>query len=104
MISRERLSYAPTGLGRRFILPQGLRLGLHSFAPSGAYHLIEYAADPRGGVYFVTGQGGDGSGPDTTSYGFVYQPNSQGSPFGRKYYNPVHLFGDWYMFEASDDF
>jgi hypothetical protein len=70
----------------------------------GPYHLIEYAADARGGVFFLTGRGGDGIGPDMTSYGFVYQPNSQGSPFGRKYYNPVHLFGDWYMFEASDEF
>lgn len=70
----------------------------------GIYQVDEYAADPRGGVYFRTGWTGDGIGPDRLSFGFAYRPNTEGSPFGSKYYAPRRLFGQWYWFKASDDF
>jgi hypothetical protein len=69
----------------------------------GIYYVDEYAADPRGGVYFRTGTTGDGIGPDVLSYGFAYRPNRQGTPFGAARYSIYRLHGDWYWFRASDD-
>lgn len=69
----------------------------------GPYVIEDYAEDERGGVYFRTHIGPDGIGPDTMSYGFVYQPNSKGSPFGNAGYRFRKLFGDWYAFAVSDD-
>jgi hypothetical protein len=70
----------------------------------GIYHVDQYAADPRGGVYFRTGSAADGLGPDTMSYGFAYRPNGEGTPFGRAAYLVRPLGGEWYWFQASDDF
>ena len=69
----------------------------------GLYHVDEYAKDSRGGVFFRVGTGPDGLGPDLMSYGFVYQPNREGTPFGAAHYELSHLTGDWYLFQASDD-
>jgi hypothetical protein len=70
----------------------------------GLYHVDRYGADARGGVFFRTGTGGDGLiGPDQMSYGFAFRPNSEGTPFGNAGYVSLHLFGDWYVFSASDD-
>jgi hypothetical protein len=69
----------------------------------GIYWVDKYVADPRGGVYFRTGTGVDGFGPDVMSYGFAYRPNADGSPFGGARYGRWRLFGDWYWFRASDD-
>lgn len=69
----------------------------------GWYEVNHYAVDPRGGHYFRVHQGGDGLGPDIMSYGFVYRPNSEGTPFGAAEYRGYHLDGDWYWFHASDD-
>jgi hypothetical protein len=70
----------------------------------GIYHVDEYAADPRGGVYFRTGTGPDGISPDTMSYGFDYRPNLQGTPFGAARYSVRRLGRDgWYWFQASND-
>jgi hypothetical protein len=70
----------------------------------GLYEVDEYAIDSRGGVYFRVFWGGDGLSPDTISYGFVHQPNSEGSPFGAAKYQVFYLYGDWYWFRVSDDF
>ena len=70
----------------------------------GPYWVDRYAAHPRGGVYFRTATGPDGIGPDTTSYGFAFRPNDIGTPFGWAHYQVVHLFSDWYVFSASDDY
>ncbi|MBD2206977.1 hypothetical protein H6G33_31385 [Calothrix sp. FACHB-1219] len=70
----------------------------------GLYEVDEYAMDSRGGVYFRVFWGGDGLSPDTISYGFVHQPNSEGSPFGAAKYQVFYLYGDWYWFRVSDDF
>lgn len=70
----------------------------------GLYEVDEYAIDSRGGVYFRVFSGGDGLSPDTISYGFVHQPNSEGSPFGAADYQVFYLDGDWYWFRVSDDF
>ncbi|MBD2451928.1 hypothetical protein H6G76_33375 [Nostoc sp. FACHB-152] len=70
----------------------------------GLYEVDEYAMDSRGGVYFRVFWGGDGLSPDTMSYGFVHQPNSEGSPFGAAKYQVFYLYGDWYWFRVSDDF
>ena len=69
----------------------------------GIYTVDEYAADPRGGVYFRVHRGYDGLGPDVRSYGFVYQPNPSGTPFGAGGYRLFRLGGNWYWFRASDD-
>jgi hypothetical protein len=69
----------------------------------GVYRVDEYAADPRGGVYFRVHSGGDGIGPDLMSYGFAYRPNKSGTPFGAAHYRLFTLGGDWYCFRASDD-
>jgi len=68
----------------------------------GIYRVDQIRHDIRGGVYFRTGIGADGI--DQMSCGFVHQPNPEGSPFGRKYYIYRPLAGDWYWFEASDDY
>ncbi|WP_414756661.1 hypothetical protein [Anabaena sp. CCY 9910] len=70
----------------------------------GLYEVDEYAMDSRGGVYFRVFWDGDGLSPDTISYGFVHQPNSEGSPFGTANYQVFYLYGDWYWFRVSDDF
>ncbi|MEB3151070.1 MAG: hypothetical protein VKL60_18880 [Sphaerospermopsis sp.] len=70
----------------------------------GLYEVDEYAMDSRGGLYFRVFWGGDGLSPDTISYGFVHQPNSEGSPFGAAKYQVFYLYGDWYWFRVSDDF
>ncbi|MBL8822583.1 MAG: hypothetical protein JNJ77_08355 [Planctomycetia bacterium] len=69
----------------------------------GIYHVDEYAADARGGVYFRVHWGPDGIGPDTMSYGFVYKPNQKGTPFGAARYGLYGLGNDWYWFHASND-
>jgi hypothetical protein len=69
----------------------------------GPYHVDRYGADKRGGVYFRTATGPDGIGPDRMSYGFAFRPNGEGTPFGNAHYRRRHLFGDWYVFAASDD-
>ena len=69
----------------------------------GPYRVDRYAADKRGGVFFRTATGPDGIGPDQMSYGFAFRPNGQGTPFGNAHYRHRHLFGDWYVFAASDD-
>jgi hypothetical protein len=69
----------------------------------GIYHVDEYAADPRGGVYFRTGSGPDGIGPDMMSYGFVYRPNPQGTPFGATRLEIRRITQDWCWFQTSDD-
>lgn len=69
----------------------------------GVYRVDEYAADPRGGVYFRVYTGADGIGPDQMSYGFVHQPNAEGTPFGASRYRVFRLGNDWFWFRASDD-
>lgn len=69
----------------------------------GVYKVDEYAADPRGGVYFRVYSGGDGIGPDRMSYGFAYKPNQKGTPFGAARYRLFRLGNEWYWFRASDD-
>jgi len=68
----------------------------------GIYHVDEYAADPRGGVYFRTGSAPDLLAPDTMFYGFAFQPNGQGTPFGARRYLVRPLGRDWYWFQVSD--
>jgi hypothetical protein len=69
----------------------------------GVYNADEYAADPRGGVYFRVHTGPDGIGPDQMSYGFAHEPNPHGSPFGAASYRVYPLSRNWYWFCASDD-
>ncbi|MCC5636564.1 hypothetical protein LC593_11955 [Nostoc sp. CHAB 5844] len=67
----------------------------------GLYYVDEYAADPRGGVYFRVYSSRWIF--QITSYGFVYKPNSKGSPFGSTNYQTFRIFGNWYWFEDSTD-
>ena len=68
----------------------------------GVYKVDEYAADPRGGVYFRVYRGHD-AGPDWMSYGFAFKPNPEGTPFGGARYRLFRLGKDWYWFHVSDD-
>jgi hypothetical protein len=70
----------------------------------GFYEVDEYAADSRGGIFFRVFSGGSGLGPDVTSYGFAYRPNSEGSPFGTADYQVFYLHENWYWFRVSDDY
>ena len=69
-------------------------------------------AIPRGSVR--TGQTGRGIHPDRHWAGrdrpapdvlsvLAFRPNDQGTPFGNAHYGHYHLFGDWYVFKASND-
>lgn len=83
--------------------PQSESLVSTSTSWCGLYRVDEYAADPRGGVYFRVYTGADGIGLDQMSYGFVYQPNAEGTPFGASRYRVFRLGNDWFWFRASDD-
>lgn len=61
------------------------------------YWIDQWGTDFRGGTYFRTLVG---IGPQGGSFGFVYQPNLQGTPFGDAGYKLQHLTGDWYSFAA----
>lgn len=69
----------------------------------GPYTVDNYCKDSRGGVYFRTATGQDGIGPDRNSYGFAFRPNSKGSPYGNAYYSIQQIYGDWFVFSASND-
>ena len=70
----------------------------------GIYNVDKCAADARGGVYFRTGTTKVGFlDYDTVSSGFVYRPNTEGTPFGADSYRLGRLSGDWYWFRASAD-
>ena len=68
----------------------------------GLYNVDRYSTDPRGGIYFRVR--GEDAGLDLIHYGFVYQPNQQGSPFGQSNYTLEHLTGDWYIFSETSPF
>ncbi len=91
------------------ILVQGAQQGSSgAFTPhakAGIYDVLAYSIDASSGtVYLVTTYEPDGIGPDTVTSGFVLKPVSSASPYGRKYYEPTRLAGDWYQFSASNDF
>lgn len=70
---------------------------------AGRFNIDEYAADPRGGIYFRTYTSIIIHSPDTISWGFAYRPNQQGSPFGAADYMLIPLGNDWYCFRANND-
>jgi len=69
----------------------------------GIWHVDRHESDHRGGVYFRIGTEQEGISADQISHGFVYKPNSEGSPFGNARYYYSNLTGDWYYFNASND-
>src|SRR5262245_337947 len=79
--------------------PPGDRSTANLNADLGLYWIDEWGSDARGGTYFRTMVGAP---PERRSFGFAYQPNSDGSPFGDVGYEVHHLSGDWYSFAASD--
>jgi len=68
----------------------------------GVYQVDRFARDPRGGVFFRVHSAAVFI--DTTSYGFAYRPNSEGTPFGNAAYRTWDLGGGWYGFSASNDY
>jgi hypothetical protein len=64
----------------------------------GPYEIDRWGTDPRGGVYFriVRSEVGD------RSFGFVHQPNPEGTPFGDENYLLHDLGKGWYSFEAGE--
>lgn len=69
----------------------------------GIYHVDAIRIDKRGGIYYRVSRGHDGF-IDMMSYGFARNPNPIGSPFGRASYSKTRIFGDWYVFQASNDY
>lgn len=65
----------------------------------GLYWIPEYQVFEQGGVYFKTGKHGFAF---LDTYGFVYQPNSNTSPFGNDPYVYFPLVDDWYWFQAGN--
>jgi hypothetical protein len=87
-LAEERLRGGATGEGGK--------------ARVGPYLIDRSRVDRRGGVFYRT-HTGPGIGPDQMSYGFAFRPNGQGTPFGNAGYRLRHLTGEWYVFQASDD-
>ncbi|MEM8757434.1 MAG: hypothetical protein AAGF47_06610 [Planctomycetota bacterium] len=69
---------------------------------AGLVTVFEVARDTRGGVFFKTGELPDMI--DTVTYGYVKEPNPDGTPFGAADYRLVHLRDGWYAFAASNDY
>lgn len=69
----------------------------------GIYYVDEYATDSRGGYYFRAYQGFAGFGPDTMSYGFCFDANPEGTPFGNAHYQTYPLGNGWEWFRSSND-
>ncbi len=69
----------------------------------GPFWVDRCGVDPRGGVYFRTHTGPDGLGPDEMSYGFCFQPNPKGTPFGAAHYGLRAVSPEWFSFAASND-
>jgi hypothetical protein len=68
----------------------------------GWYDVIRYAADGKGGVYFVTGDYRDSLKNDHVSLGFAFNPSKTGTPFGKDQYRLTHVCGRWYSFAATE--
>ncbi|MHC4741530.1 MAG: hypothetical protein ACYS8Z_06455 [Planctomycetota bacterium] len=68
----------------------------------GIWNVDRYEKDPRGGAYFRIGTGHDLV--DQLSYGFVFMPNREGTPFGNAKYVLIWITGDWYCFGVSNDY
>lgn len=67
----------------------------------GPFLVDRYGEDVQGGVYFRTHTEANGF-LSAHSYGFAFRPNAEGStPFGRAI-ECQPLFGDWYVFIASN--
>jgi hypothetical protein len=79
--------------------PAGYRSTVGLNAEIFPYWIDQWGTDVRGGTYFRTLVG---IGPDGGSFGFAYQPNAEGSPFGDIEYRLQHLTGNWYSFAASE--
>jgi hypothetical protein len=67
------------------------------------FWIDQWGTDARGGTYFRTVSGRDQGRAEKRSFGFAYQPNEQGSPFGDAGYELQHLTGDWFSFAATDE-
>ena len=74
--------------------------GLPALGRVGLYHVDHAVTDPRGGVYLRVD-----SEPDelstTRSFGFAYEPNRAGSPFGDRRYVTTPLAEGWSYFQAQ---
>lgn len=66
------------------------------FERLGLYSVDYYARDRRGGIYFATSQHQILG----VSYGFAYQPNHRGCPFGDSGYAIEPVVGEWYWFRS----
>jgi hypothetical protein len=88
------------------LLPQAPPPGNHAViglnADLNIFWIDQWGTDARGGTYFRTVSGRDQGRAERRSFGFAYQPNEQGSPFGDAGYELQHLTGDWYSFSATD--
>ena len=83
--------------------PPGNRAVMPLNADLNVYWIDHWGTDARGGTYFRTLAGRVDGRADRRSFGFAYQPNPDGSPFGNERYELHHLTGDWYSFSATDE-
>ncbi len=68
----------------------------------GIWKVDQYIKDLRGGSYFRIGTA------DKifckVSYGFVYKPNKEGTPFGNTLYKLGQITKDWFYFEVTEEY
>lgn len=77
---------------------------LDSNTRSGLYELDQYRRGEKGGDYSRTLSSSDGIGPDIRSYGFVFKPSFEKTPFGSKNYTLKKVYDEWYIFSVSDNY
>ncbi len=70
---------------------------------AGVYRVKDFAVTPDGGTHFRVYESGDGFWRNHTSYGFVYKPGRDHSPYGGEAYMIRPLGGGWYWFRASEE-
>ena len=83
-------------------LERAVTMGSKAPVRAGLYDILDIAHDPRGGVYLKTGETPNWI--DTESFGFVKDPNPEGSPFGNADYTLTPLSAGWYAFAANNDY
>lgn len=65
------------------------------------YDINGISKDERGGTYLALWHAPDMI--DTFFYGFAFEPNSEGSPFGNAYYQTRKVSGSWHTFRSNND-
>ncbi len=70
---------------------------------AGLYRVKDIAVTPDGGTHFRVYESANGFFRNRTSYGFVYKPGRDHSPYGGEAYRIRPLGAGWYWFRASEE-